>query len=81
MTNVGKFDCHVEWELKSQPPPVTPPAAGTKPGKQPAKSAKDAAAAAAAATPVFLFEPKVLSSILAAFMEVNASSFRCLTCG
>lgn len=64
MVNNGKFDCHVEWELKSQPPPATPPAG--KPGKSPApKSTKDAAkdaAAAAAAAPVFLFEPKVLLS-------------------
>lgn len=61
MVNNGKFDCHVEWELKSQPPPVTP--TGAKPGKAAApkstkESAKDAAAAAAA-TPVFMFEPKV----------------------
>lgn len=61
MTNNGKFDCHVEWELKSQPPPVTPPVAA-KSGKAPPKSSKDAAkdtAAAAAASPIFLFEPKV----------------------
>ncbi len=61
MTNCGKFDLHVEWELKSQPTPVTPsvPAGkGAKP-KSASAAAKDAAAQAAA-TPVFLFEPKVI---------------------
>lgn len=60
MTNCGKFDLHVEWELKSQPVPVTPPVPAGKGAKPKAASAaaKDAAALAAAA-PVFLFEPKV----------------------
>ncbi len=60
MTNCGKFDLHVDWELKSQPVPVTPPVPTGKAAKPKAASAaaKDAAALAAAA-PVFLFEPKV----------------------
>ncbi len=60
MTNCGKFDLHVDWELKSQPVPVTPPVPAGKAAKPKAASAaaKDAAALAAAA-PVFLFEPKV----------------------
>jgi hypothetical protein len=60
MTNCGKFDLHVDWELKSQPVPVTPPVPAGKAVKPKAASAaaKDAAALAAAA-PVFLFEPKV----------------------
>ena len=60
MTNCGKFDLHMDWELKSQPVPVTPPVPAGKAAKPKAASAvaKDAAALAAAA-PVFLFEPKV----------------------
>ena len=58
MTSCGKFDLHVEWELKSQPTPVTPAAATGKAAAKP-KAAKEAAAQAAAATPIFLFEPKV----------------------
>ena len=57
MTNCGKFDLHVKWELKSQPTPVTPAAATGKAAAKP-KAAKEAAAQAAA-TPIFLFEPKV----------------------
>ena len=60
MTNCGKFDLHVEWELKSQPAPVTPPAPAGKGAKPKAAAAKEAAATSAAA-PVFLFEPKVPS--------------------
>ena len=60
IANCGKFDLHVEWELKSQPTPVTPPAPAGKAAAKPksASAAKDAAALAAAA-PIFLFEPKV----------------------
>lgn len=57
MTNCGKFELHVEWELKSQPTPGTPAAATGKAAAKP-KAAKEAAAQAAA-TPIFLFEPKV----------------------
>ena len=64
MTNCGKFDLHVEWELKSQPTPVTPPAPVGKSAKPKAVSAKDAVAASAAA-PIFLFEPKVMNPCLA----------------
>lgn len=64
MTNCGKFDLHVEWELKSQPIPVTPPAATGKAAKPKAAAAKDAAAATAA-SPIFLFEPKVDAFLLA----------------
>ena len=58
MINCGKFDLHVDWELKSQPIPVTPPVPAGKAAKPKSASAKDAAALAAAA-PIFLFEPKV----------------------
>lgn len=65
MTNCGKFDLHVDWELKSQPPPVTPPVPAGKAAKPKSASAaaKDAAALTAAA-PVFLFEPRVSLSAL-----------------
>ena len=60
MTNCGKFDSHVDWELKSQPVPVTPPVQAGKAAKpKPASAAAKDAAALAAAAPVFLFEPKV----------------------
>lgn len=63
MTNCGKFDLHVEWELKSQPAPVTPPTPTGKAAAKPRSAAKDAAAPAAA--PIFLFEPKVHLYMLA----------------
>jgi len=60
MTNCGKFDLHVDWELKSQPVPATPPVPAGKAAKpKPASAAAKDAAALAAAAPVFLFEPKV----------------------
>ena len=76
MTNNGKFDCHVEWELKSQPPPVTPPVAAKSAKPNPPKSSKDAAkdaAAAAAASPIFLFEPKVLAIVKPAQVDCALS--------
>lgn len=68
MTNCGKFDLHVEWELKSQPAPVTPPTPTGKAAPKPRSAAKDAAAQAPAA-PIFLFEPKVYLCILASIVH------------
>lgn len=74
MTNCGKFDLHVEWELKSQPPPVTPPTPTGKAATKPRSAAKDAAVQAAAA-PIFLFEPKVFLHTL----KSSSSSTRRIT--
>ena len=72
MINCGKFDLHVEWELKSQPTPVTPPVPSGKAAAKPraASAAKDAAAQAAVA-PIFLFEPKVFPCLLRCFPAVH----------
>ena len=72
MTNCGKFDLHVEWELKSQPMPVTPPVPSGKAAAKPkaASAAKDAAAQAAAA-PIFLFEPKVFPRLVTGLPVVH----------
>lgn len=74
MTNCGKFDLHVEWELKSQPAPVTPPVPSGKAAAKPkaASAAKDAAAQAAAA-PIFLFEPKVFPWLLKVLSVVHTA--------
>ena len=65
ITNCGKFDLHVRWELRSQPTPATPPVSTGKAAAKPrAASATKEAAAQAAAAPIFLFEPKVRHSLL-----------------
>ncbi|KAL0040642.1 hypothetical protein WJX79_000331 [Trebouxia sp. C0005] len=76
MTNCGKFDLHVEWELKSQPVPVTPPVPAGKGAKPKAASAaaKDAAALAAAA-PVFLFEPKAMDLKVGETQDITIWAF------